>query len=101
MTVSAYILIETEMGRAGDVARAILRLVGGSESLIRPVPDRPGPDRRYALDSSRARRELGWSPEVPFERGLEETVAWYLGNEGWWRPIREGRYKGERLGLNG
>ena len=45
--------------------------------------------------------ELGWRPQKTFEQALEETVAWYLGNEGWWRPIREGRYKGERLGLNG
>ena len=71
------------------------------EQLISFVADRPGHDRRYAIDCTKAETELGWHPQKTFEQALEETVAWYLGNEGWWRPIREGRYKGERLGLNG
>ena len=71
------------------------------EQLISFVADRPGHDRRYAIDCTKAETELGWRPQKTFEQALEETVAWYLGNEGWWRPIREGRYKGERLGLNG
>ena len=71
------------------------------EQLISFVADRPGHDRRYAIDCTKAESELGWRPQKTFEQALEETVAWYLGNEGWWRPIREGRYKGERLGLNG
>ncbi|MGU3662479.1 GDP-mannose 4,6-dehydratase, partial [Methylobacterium fujisawaense] len=71
------------------------------EQLISFVADRPGHDRRYAIDCTKAEAELGWRPQKTFEQALEETVAWYLANEGWWRPIREGRYKGERLGLNG
>ncbi len=59
----------------------------------------PGHDRRYAIDCTKAERELGWAPCKTFEAALEETVAWYLANEAWWRPIREGRYKGDRLGL--
>ncbi|WP_342108969.1 dTDP-glucose 4,6-dehydratase [Methylobacterium sp. SI9] len=71
------------------------------EQLISFVADRPGHDRRYAIDCTKAETELGWRPQKTFEQALEETVAWYLDNESWWRPIREGRYKGERLGLNG
>ncbi len=70
-------------------------------SLITFVTDRPGHDARYAIDASKAQAELGWAPSVTFEEGLEATVRWYLDNEAWWRPIREGRYQGERLGLIG
>jgi dTDP-glucose 4,6-dehydratase len=66
---------------------------------IRFVKDRPGHDRRYAIDCSKAQRELGWEPSVSFEQGLERTIGWYLENEAWWRPLREGVYSGERLGL--
>ncbi len=66
---------------------------------IRFVKDRPGHDRRYAIDCSKAERELGWQPSVSFEQGLERTIAWYLDNEAWWRPLRDGVYSGERLGL--
>lgn len=62
------------------------------------APDRPGHDRRYAIDASRIRNELGWAPEIDFDRGLEATVAWYLENEAWWRAILAGRYDGGRLG---
>ena len=71
-----------------DLTREILRLAGRSETLIRPVPDRPGHDRRYSLDTSKI-RALGWQPQVPFERGLADTVDWYRANEWWWRPIKE------------
>ena len=67
--------------------------------LITYVADRPGHDRRYANDCTKAESALGWRPEKVFEAALAETVRWYLDNEGWWRPIREGRYAGERLGL--
>ena len=60
------------------------------ESLIRFVADRPGHDRRYALDSSRIARELGWRPREDFEAGLERTVRWYLDNRGWWAPLLDG-----------
>ena len=70
-----------------DLTRAILRLLGKPETLIRPVPDRPGHDRRYCLDTAKT-RSLGWAPSVPFESGLAETVEWYRANEWWWRPIK-------------
>ena len=66
--------------------------------LIRFVPDRPGHDRRYAIDPSKAEAELGWSAAESFESGLEKTVDWFLANDWWWRPIREQRYSGTRLG---
>ncbi|MER2251732.1 dTDP-glucose 4,6-dehydratase [Methylorubrum podarium] len=74
---------------------------GPHERLITFVADRPGHDRRYAIDPSKAEREVGWRPTRVFEEALEQTVRWYLDNEAWWRPIREGRYSGERLGLAG
>jgi len=67
--------------------------------LITFVADRPGHDRRYAIDPSHAERELGWRSSVTFEEGIARTVQWYLDNEAWWRPLREGKYSGERLGL--
>ena len=71
-----------------DLTREILRLVGRDESLIRPVADRPGHDRRYSLDSGKL-AALGWAPRVSFEAGLRETAGWYRANEWWWRPIKE------------
>jgi dTDP-glucose 4,6-dehydratase len=71
-----------------DLTHQILKLVGKPESLVRPVEDRLGHDRRYSLDTSKL-RALGWAPRVPFEAGLRETVVWYLQNEWWWRPIKD------------
>ena len=71
-----------------DLTRRILELLGKPASLIRPVTDRVGHDRRYALDSSKL-EGLGWRPQVPFDAGLRETAAWYRQNEWWWRPIKE------------
>jgi dTDP-glucose 4,6-dehydratase len=68
------------------------------EALIEYVEDRPAHDFRYAIDASKISRELGWVPMQSFEAGLAATVDWYLDNENWWRPIREGHYQGERLG---
>ena len=62
------------------------------------VQDRPGHDQRYAIDAEKIRRELGWVPQENFATGLRKTVRWYLDNDWWWRPIREGKYAGERLG---
>lgn len=67
-------------------------------ALITFVTNRPGHDRRYAIDAGKIGRELGWTPAESFESGLKSTVEWYLGNDWWWRPIREGAYCGERLG---
>ena len=69
------------------------------DELITFVADRPGHDRRYAIDPTKAERELGWTPAQDFESALQDTVRWYLDNEAWWRPIRDGGYRGERLGL--
>jgi len=93
-----------EKGRAGEVynvggveqktnlevVRTILAAVGAAESLIRFVTDRPGHDRRYAIDSSRLRAELGWRPSVDFSAGIRRTVEWYRENAGWWRRIKSG-----------
>jgi dTDP-glucose 4,6-dehydratase len=69
--------------------------------LISFVKDRPGHDRRYALDTSKIERELGWKPRVSFEEGLERTVRWYLENEAWVERVTSGAYQRERLGLRG
>jgi dTDP-glucose 4,6-dehydratase len=68
-------------------------------ALIRFVADRPGHDRRYAIDCGKIERELGWRQQQSFETGIAATIDWYLANEWWWRPLREGKYAGERLGL--
>lgn len=68
-------------------------------SLIEHVTDRPGHDRRYAIDSSKLSGELGWQPSVSFEQGLAHTVDWYLDNPGWVQRVKDGSYQGERLGL--
>lgn len=62
------------------------------------VSDRPGHDQRYAIDADKLRNELGWRPEENFDTGIRRTVKWYLENDWWWRPIRERKYSGERLG---
>jgi dTDP-glucose 4,6-dehydratase len=62
------------------------------------VADRPGHDKRYAIDATRLREELGWQPKITFDDGIEATVRWYLDNEWWWGPLRKA-YAGERLGL--
>jgi len=69
-------------------------------SLIARVQDRPGHDRRYAIDASRIRQDLGWTPRFNFETGLRETVDWYLSHRPWWQGIRDGVYQGGRLGLD-
>ena len=68
--------------------------------LITFVADRPGHDLRYAVDSAKIRRELGWAPREDFASGLRKTVAWYLDNQAWWQAILDRRYHGERLGLS-
>jgi len=76
-----------------DIVHAILRLLSKPASLIRFVTDRPGHDRRYAIDCRRAEAELGWSPKVQLEQGLTDTVAWYLDNREWWQRIKSGDYR--------
>jgi dTDP-glucose 4,6-dehydratase len=71
-----------------DLTHQILDLTGRPASLITRVPDRPGHDRRYSLDTTKL-RALGWQPQVGFAEGLRETVQWYQANESWWRPIKQ------------
>jgi dTDP-glucose 4,6-dehydratase len=71
-----------------DLTHRILELLGRPASLIKPVADRPGHDRRYSLDTSKL-RGLGWAPAVPFDGGLASTVTWYREHESWWRPIKD------------
>lgn len=85
-----------------DVVKTICSLldelrprVGGASyhELITSVPDRPGHDRRYAIDAGRIERELGWRPRETFASGMRATVAWYLANEDWWRAVQSGAYR--------
>jgi dTDP-glucose 4,6-dehydratase len=69
--------------------------------LITFVSDRPGHDRRYAIDANRIKSELGWRPRYGFETGLRKTVDWYLANREWWGALRSSVYQGQRLGLAG
>ncbi|MGZ4462924.1 MAG: GDP-mannose 4,6-dehydratase, partial [Gaiellaceae bacterium] len=75
-----------------EVVKLILELTGAPESLVQRVPDRPGHDRRYSLDCGKAKSELGWEPQVAFQNGLAETVAWYRDNRAWWEPIKSGEH---------
>jgi dTDP-glucose 4,6-dehydratase len=90
-----------------DVVRQICRLLdefvpsrtGSRENLIRFVADRPGHDRRYAIDPAKIERDLGWYPAETFETGLAKTVSWYIDNRAWWQSILDRGYKAERVGL--
>jgi len=75
------------------ITDTILGLLGKPKSLIRHVDDRPGHDRRYAVDSSKITRRLGWRPSIPFEQGIASTVKWFVGHESWWRPIKQGEFR--------
>lgn len=101
------ILSVLERGKVGDVynigghdvvdnlsmAQKVLRLLGKPESLITHVEDRPGHDRRCALDSKKAAKELGWKPEIKLEEGLRETIDWYRSNTKWTEDLRAGEYQ--------
>lgn len=76
-----------------DVAKTILSLLGKPDFLITFVDDRPGHDRRYAMDIRKIRRQLKWNPSVSFEKGLELTIDWYRQNQRWWRRVKSGKYK--------
>jgi dTDP-glucose 4,6-dehydratase len=79
-------------------ARVPPKSVKTRRDLITFVTDRPGHDRRYAIDCSKLKAELGWTQTVDFDAGLARTIDWYLINEDWWAPLRAARYAGERLG---
>jgi dTDP-glucose 4,6-dehydratase len=93
-----------------DVVKTICRVVdesrpnlphGPCENLITYVKDRPGHDRRYAIDAGKIESELGWTPSVDFTAGIRQTVAWYLENARWIERVTTGNYRRERLGLEG
>lgn len=76
-----------------DVAKKIIKILGKSEDSIEFVKDRPGHDRRYAVDWSKIKNELGWSPSDNFDNLLEKTIEWYKENDSWWKDVRSGEYK--------
>ncbi|REJ15381.1 MAG: dTDP-glucose 4,6-dehydratase [Bacillaceae bacterium] len=75
-----------------EIVHLIVEKLGVSKDLIKYVADRPGHDRRYAIDPTKIMNELGWKPEYTFEKGIEETIRWYIDNEEWWRNIKSGEY---------
>ncbi|RAT98702.1 dTDP-glucose 4,6-dehydratase [Brevibacillus sp. Leaf182] len=76
-----------------DIVKTILKQLGKSEDLIQFVKDRPGHDRRYAIDATKLRSQLGWEPIYTFESGIVETIEWYVSNQKWWERILNGRYR--------
>jgi len=76
-----------------EIVKKILSCLGADESLIKYVKDRPGHDRRYAIDSSKIQRELGWTPRYSFENAISETVQWFRDNSEWWERIVSGEYR--------
>jgi dTDP-glucose 4,6-dehydratase len=88
--------IDYNIGAGGEtsgitVADTVLRLLGKPDSLKQFVRDRPGHDRRYAVDSARL-RGIGWQPQIAFEEGMQRTVAWFVAHEDWWRPLKSGEF---------
>ena len=75
------------------VIKKILKILGKDESFLEFIKDRPGHDRRYALDWSKIKNELGWQPQFAFDSWLEKTVAWYQNNEDWWKKVKSGEYQ--------
>ncbi len=75
-----------------ELVKLILDTMGKPQSLIKFVADRPGHDRRYALDTTKIGRELGWKPGISFEEGIRKTVQWYIQNGSWWQRIKSGEY---------
>jgi dTDP-glucose 4,6-dehydratase len=101
------LLLALERGRGGEVynlgadnewpnlriVERLLQILGKGSELIEHVKDRPGHDRRYAIEAAKARAELGWEPRIGFADGLQATVGWYVANRGWWERVRTGEYR--------
>ena len=83
-----------------DILQELVPTQSSYHKLITHVQDRPGHDRRYAIDASKILRELGWQPQETFETGMRKTVSWYLNNLEWCRHVQDGSYQRERLGVN-
>ena len=75
-----------------EIVKLIIKILGKSESLIKFVKDRPGHDRRYAIDNTKITTQLGWKPEYTFEEGIKETIQWYLDNTDWIENVVSGDY---------
>jgi dTDP-glucose 4,6-dehydratase len=75
------------------IVTRLLEILGKGGELIEYVKDRPGHDRRYAIDAAKAHAELEWAPRIPFSQGLSQTVSWYVQNRGWWERVRSGEYR--------
>jgi dTDP-glucose 4,6-dehydratase len=103
----AALLASLERGKPGEIynvgsdnewanlliVKQLLRILEKPESLVEHVKDRPGHDRRYAIDARKAQGELGWAPRIAFADGLQRTVAWYVANRTWWDRVRSGEYR--------
>ena len=76
-----------------EIVKLILSSLGKSDDMIEYVKDRPGHDRRYAIDSSKIQNELGWKPQYKFEEAIQKTINWYLENRTWWERILSGEYQ--------
>ena len=101
------LLLALERGKGGEIynlgsdnewpnlqiVTRLLEILGKGSELIEHVKDRPGHDRRYAIDARKARADLGWAPQTGFAEGLKSTVAWYVANRGWWERVRTGEYR--------
>ncbi len=83
-----------------EITRTVLSKLGKPESLIRYVQDRPGHDKRYAIDAGKMKRDLGWEPLFTFETGIEQTIQWFLANEAWWRPLKQRGLDAQRAKAN-
>lgn len=94
-------VVETVCSLLEELAPQKPQGIAQYRDLIAFVDDRPGHDLRYAIDASKIARELGWMPQETFESGMRKTVQWYLANQAWWKPVQDGSYQGERLGLKG
>ena len=92
-------VVRTLCSLLDELAPSEIAGLNSYSDLIAFVTDRPGHDVRYAIDASKIEAELGWTPSETFESGLRKTVEWYLDNEAWWRAVRDGSYRGDRLGI--